>query len=190
MRERSRPTTVSSLPLRRNLFEVAQVVVGFLLHVIDHEVRVFDGPAVVASGDVNEAAALIGHDADDAVMLVGHAEVFGCTGLRIVGEHIATGVIAAFLTLLFVGIALLGADINLAGELADIVAGMNLGLGGEPGEEAHDGAVDVDHHPHDRVHRVELDQVRVDAVLGGADVDLVVVSSNDGEVAAFLVGVF
>ena len=63
------------------MFQVAEVAVGALGQVEDHEVRVVDGPIVGAGGDVSNAAGLVGRHADDAVVLLGDAEMLGLAGL-------------------------------------------------------------------------------------------------------------
>src|SRR5262249_6321383 len=131
-------------------------------------------------------ARLVGDDADDAVPGLGDAEVFVLARFGVVNEDIAAGVVGAVLALL--GVALLAADIDLA-RGADVVARVDLGLGGVALAHELDRRVDVHDHADLVRLRVELEQVGVDAVLGAADVEPAVVAGDDGEVAALLVGV-
>src|SRR5207245_6554275 len=86
------------------------------------------GTVIGASGNVGHAAGFVGSDAADALMRHGDGIDARPSRLRIVGHRIAAGVVGPFLVL--VGIALLGAEINLAAG-ADVIAGVDFGLGRE-----------------------------------------------------------
>jgi hypothetical protein len=149
-------------------------------------VGVVDGPIVRAGRDVGQAPRLVGHDADDTVVLFGDAEVLRLAGRGVVGEDVAARVVGALLALHRV--ALLGAAVDLpAGP--DVVARVDLGLGGEAGRPGADDLVDVEYQAGLARLRVELQKVGIDAVLCRADVEPAVVALDDGEVAALLVGV-
>src|SRR5262249_13891026 len=122
----------------------AEIAVLLRLHVIEHPVL------FLAGDDVDQAALLVGGDVDHTLPLLlagleqligqrhGHAEVLCLVGGGVVGHHVAALVdgdlVAALEGLSFGcgGVALLGAEVDLAGG-ADEVAGVDLGLGGVAG---------------------------------------------------------
>src|SRR5262249_30323898 len=140
-----RPAPVVKHDERIGVLQVAQVAVGAAPQVQDHEVAVIDGSVVGAGRDVGHAPGLVWHDADDAVPRFGDAEVLGRARRGVVGHDVATAVGGARFALF--GIALLGAEVDLAAG-ADVVARVDLGLGGEAGRPGADDLVCVHDHAH------------------------------------------
>src|SRR5262249_40603774 len=116
----------------------------------------------------------------------GDAEVLGLARIRIVGEGVTAEVVGPLFV--FLRVALLGGKVNLAAR-PDIVARVNLRLGGEPGRGRADGLVHIDDHLHGLSLRIELDEIGVDAILRGPDIEPAVLALDDREIAALLVGV-
>src|SRR5262249_43951097 len=158
------------------------------LQVEDEEVGVLAGPgaSVGAGGDVGDAAALVGGDAVDALMRDGDRVDLRLAGPGVVDHRIAAGVVLALL-LLRVGVALLGAEVNLAGS-AHIVARVYFRLTAEALEVLADRLVAIDDDIHLLRGRVELDEPGVDGVGMGANVKAFVEPLDDGEIALALGG--
>src|SRR5207244_4087282 len=99
------------------------------LQVEHHEVGAVR-PGIGAGGNVRHAARLVGRDADDP--LVRHRDGIDArlAGLRVVDHRVTAGVVGPLLAL--AGIALLGPEVDLAAG-ANVVAGVDLPLGGEAG---------------------------------------------------------
>ncbi len=174
--------------------EIAVALLG-VLGVEEHPVLMFAGD------DVDQAALLVGHHVDHAFAFLGtsrlafvverhgHAEVDGLVRRRIVGHDVTAAIGGDLAGLFFLGrgIALLGANVDLAGR-ADEIAGVNLGLGGVAGRgqrQAHQ-LMRVQHDPHLLRRRVELNQIGIAAIGGAADVNPAVFALAEREIARLL----
>ena len=113
------------------------------------------GTVVGAGREVGHAQLLVGRDAADS--LVGHGDGVDArpAGFRVVDHGIAARIVLALLA----GrrVALLGAEVDPAA-LADVVAGVDLGLGAEALPVGPDRLVRIDHRPHPPAGGVKLDE--------------------------------
>src|SRR5713226_8358450 len=138
------------------------------------------GTVIGTGRNVSDAARLVRSDAADALMRNRDGVDLGLPGLWIVDHWVAAGVIGSFLV--FRRIALLGAEIDFAAG-ADVIAGVDFGLGRESLGFRADHFLRI----HDGAHalglRIEFDEPGVSAIGMRANIEPAIMALDDGKIS-------
>ena len=116
---------------------------------------------------INQSPRLVGHHINDALSPIRHAEILRRIRLRVVDHHVTARI---FRGVAVAAITLFAPNVNPPGR-PHKVARVNLGLRGVAGRGQAAQPVRIDDNPLRLARRVKLDQIRIQSVLGRANVN-------------------